>query len=496
MEGNTDTVELPRSKKMKIGSTPKDNIGVLPEAILHHILSFLDMKEVLQTSFLSRRWRYTWKSVQVMNFDYSLWEPEEKSSSSSQNKKKKKIIRPYVKRVLSKEGCMNFLDRVIYVFRDPTTNIQKLKLSEHYCHDRGRLDTLLLYVLPNIKEVHLESNGDKYLYELPCSLFTSEKLEVFVLAHKIAKYICPVVLPATMCSNCRLTTLSLQCCLLPHGDSNHELVLKNPVLKKLALINCDHHELKVVNIIAPQLKELEVKNCLGDGDYDYGDYDYTERVCFCEIKLCTPSLLLLRFDGQPYLDFSLGDLSSLITADIWFDHWLEESQLPLNFLRCLHRLSNVSALKLHPASSESNNPLHEPLSSFRNLRHLTLGRVSCIPSVTKVLQSSPFVETLVLRGIDTVTIFEEKYWRKELPMQDRFHHLRCFKIAGCLHFHENELKLLTFMLKNSMALENIAITYMASEGQAEEVTEFKHKLLTLLEAYSKVTIHFDEHKDG
>ncbi|CAN1834463.1 FBD-associated F-box protein At1g66310 [Linum perenne] len=41
----------------------------LPEDILYHILSFLDTKMAVQTSVSSRGWRYTWRSVPVLNLD-------------------------------------------------------------------------------------------------------------------------------------------------------------------------------------------------------------------------------------------------------------------------------------------------------------------------------------------------------------------------------------------------------------------------------------------
>ncbi|CAN1138713.1 F-box/LRR-repeat protein At3g58930 [Linum perenne] len=45
-----------------------DRLSDLPDFILYHILSFLDTKYVVQTSVLSRFWRYVWKHVPVLNF--------------------------------------------------------------------------------------------------------------------------------------------------------------------------------------------------------------------------------------------------------------------------------------------------------------------------------------------------------------------------------------------------------------------------------------------
>ncbi|CAN0878542.1 F-box/LRR-repeat protein 25 [Linum grandiflorum] len=45
-----------------------DRLSSLPDSILHHILSFLDIKCVVQTSVLSRMWRCVWKHTPVLYF--------------------------------------------------------------------------------------------------------------------------------------------------------------------------------------------------------------------------------------------------------------------------------------------------------------------------------------------------------------------------------------------------------------------------------------------
>lgn len=177
-----DSRNVGKKRKKCHGQTlPEDFISALPEGILHHILSFLDIKEVVQTCFISRRWRYVWKSVQDLNFDYSLW------AQRPQTGKKK---RPFLKKVIRKDECMDFVDRVLFVFRDATSRIRKIQLSHHYLHDNGRLVTWLLYLLPNVKEVYLET-PDKLLFILPHSLFTS-KIETFYLRSNVIRRVCKV----------------------------------------------------------------------------------------------------------------------------------------------------------------------------------------------------------------------------------------------------------------------------------------------------------------
>uniref|UniRef100_A0A0E0BGD7 F-box domain-containing protein n=1 Tax=Oryza glumipatula TaxID=40148 RepID=A0A0E0BGD7_9ORYZ len=57
----------PESKKAAVeGGGGGDHIGALPDALLQHVLSFLQSKEVVRTCVLARRWRHLWQSVPVL----------------------------------------------------------------------------------------------------------------------------------------------------------------------------------------------------------------------------------------------------------------------------------------------------------------------------------------------------------------------------------------------------------------------------------------------
>ncbi|KAJ9547177.1 hypothetical protein OSB04_019720 [Centaurea solstitialis] len=47
----------------------EDRISNLPDDIIHRILSFIDMKYVVQTSALSKRWKHVWISMPYLNLD-------------------------------------------------------------------------------------------------------------------------------------------------------------------------------------------------------------------------------------------------------------------------------------------------------------------------------------------------------------------------------------------------------------------------------------------
>lgn len=56
---------MPEGKKASMaGGT--DRISALPDAMLQHVLSFLQAQEAVRSCVLARRWRYLWKSIPVL----------------------------------------------------------------------------------------------------------------------------------------------------------------------------------------------------------------------------------------------------------------------------------------------------------------------------------------------------------------------------------------------------------------------------------------------
>ncbi|KAK3431683.1 hypothetical protein EUGRSUZ_E03795, partial [Eucalyptus grandis] len=47
---------------------PGDLISALPDAVIHHIFSFLPLKDIVKTSVLSRQWRSTWTTTTHLVF--------------------------------------------------------------------------------------------------------------------------------------------------------------------------------------------------------------------------------------------------------------------------------------------------------------------------------------------------------------------------------------------------------------------------------------------
>ncbi|KAK1661631.1 hypothetical protein QYE76_049790 [Lolium multiflorum] len=57
-------------KSVQGTSNGDDRLSSLPDAMLHHMMSFLPMPEVVHTSLLSPRWRYLWTSTPFVHIDH------------------------------------------------------------------------------------------------------------------------------------------------------------------------------------------------------------------------------------------------------------------------------------------------------------------------------------------------------------------------------------------------------------------------------------------
>uniref|UniRef100_A0A2K1XFR0 F-box domain-containing protein n=1 Tax=Populus trichocarpa TaxID=3694 RepID=A0A2K1XFR0_POPTR len=46
-----------------------DRLNDLPDHVIHKVLSFLYLKQAIQTCVLSKRWRFPWTSLPCLKFD-------------------------------------------------------------------------------------------------------------------------------------------------------------------------------------------------------------------------------------------------------------------------------------------------------------------------------------------------------------------------------------------------------------------------------------------
>ncbi|KAF9611924.1 hypothetical protein IFM89_036740 [Coptis chinensis] len=324
----------------------EDRICCLHEPLLHHILSFMDMKEVVQTSLLSKRWRNVWRSVSVLNFDEVEW-------SKPRSKSKFKF----------------FVDTVL-LLRDGS-DIHKFKLFFAAAH-----------------------SGDSVQIERWIAYAIKRSVQVLDIAGV------SIASPNLICLFGRVNTLDLGAIVLP-GDENGNLILDLPILENLIIQSCDHCELISLTISGPKLKYLQLYNTFPEINYG------------TSIKISAPNLTSLKCKGYTYQDYTLENLSALVTAEIdtkinCKDEDADEvTTLNTLFGRCLSTilkaLTNAKSLTLSAHGFQVFEELPKLLdgvpNSYQNLKYLKLIEwcdKSHIYSLAKLLEIFPHLETLVM----------------------------------------------------------------------------------------------------
>ncbi|KAG5512746.1 hypothetical protein RHGRI_038854 [Rhododendron griersonianum] len=199
------TLKRPRiSKKAhKDLEEKRDPLTSLPEPLLHHILSYLTMKDVIRTSVLAKRWKYLWLYVPCLKFSP-------------------------LKMSRSKEVA--FINQSLLLHKGPA--IQKLSLtflqSDAETH---HVDSWIYFAKTrNVNELNLDFPPTSAFYRLPHFLFSSTSVTVLSLVR------CEIHFPVKFKLS-SLKTLSLEQVYFSGGEIN-DLTDSTPILESLSLTDC------------------------------------------------------------------------------------------------------------------------------------------------------------------------------------------------------------------------------------------------------------------
>ncbi|KAL5720835.1 hypothetical protein ACHQM5_013466 [Ranunculus cassubicifolius] len=305
-----------------------DRISTLPDPIIHHVFSFLDMQLVVKTSTLSSRWKYLWTSSAYLNFEL----PQESDDADTLLRDDKLT------------WFLSFVDRAL-ICHD-TFNIHSFRITSESALDIGRLLTWLIGVSRrNVKELYLEIHFDQP-FELPPGVFPSN-ITAVTLTDNSGEAV--IHLPQRICSAPRIKILKLEYVKLPEGNADGVLDLSCPLLEKLYMLSCDDSHLKLLTISAVLLTHLEFAK------------EYYCDESSCKINICSPNLVSILCFGCGYLDISVVNLPALVSADInmsRYDKTDKEVHLKL-LVKVLKGVHKARVLKL---AAQNLKVLHYPKS--------------------------------------------------------------------------------------------------------------------------------------
>ncbi|CAN1333480.1 F-box/LRR-repeat protein At3g26922 [Linum perenne] len=252
-----------------------DRLSILPDVILHHIFSFLDIKYVVQTSVLSRVWRCVWKHAPVLNFRKDSFRDTQ-------------IFIKFVNMVLDRRYKLG---------------VCKISIVDGSSLWKQRYKTMFSKVMS-----YASSHGTQHLVisiNRHCALSDSFDSRTKFNVETLELRDVPFRIGFGSSSFQKLTTLNLeQCELSNHQRGVVDLISNLPCLMNLVISDCYLFHAMVYKIIGPQLRSLKL-----DGIYTSTEI-VAPRLEFLGL------LFSVRHCVEDYQGFSNSSLSSLVHADI------------------------------------------------------------------------------------------------------------------------------------------------------------------------------------
>ncbi|OVA09209.1 F-box domain [Macleaya cordata] len=352
----------------------ENRISELPDSLLHHILCFLPTKCAIRTSILSRRWRYLYTSIPIL--DFRKWRSHTSTSTLEGYR-------------LEHERFRNFLDRILNLHDMPNLLKFYLHCDRHF--NESRVNAWISSVIRRkVEELDLSLFGEYNLF--PPSLFTCESLTILELKMDV-EYV--LHLPQSI-SFPRLKILRLTDITFMDENLTQQLFSNCPVLEELSISSCLWINMKVLCILAPALKCLFFNSPSEDG---------SDTLDNCEVKIYAPSLLSLRYYEGVATNYFLHSFSSLVNADIDLmfldDSLLTRVKIGYSASKLLGGLSNVKHLTLSGDTFKALSFAYDTLinlPTFYNLVHLEVGSMfpcSTNRTLLEFLHIVPNLESLL-----------------------------------------------------------------------------------------------------
>ncbi|XP_026404717.1 F-box/LRR-repeat protein At2g29910-like [Papaver somniferum] len=443
----------------------EDRISDLNDPIIHHIFSFLPIKNVVATTVLSKRWNNLWISTPILNIHTC----RKSDLSLTYDERTLRLLTGM--RCEETCGLVIILNRMLIPSTSAVpsnmTTIKKFHLKYHaYCEFEGRLFSISwIYkwisnvVMRKVEEVTL-SVGKGYI--LPTCLFTCETLTMLDikmggdLSSKIKKT-GTFDFPQSF-SLPRLKILHLMRMVFVDEDLSAQLFSNCPVLEELGLTHCYMVKKKVLCISVASLKRLFITN---------------SRTYSCKLNIHCPNLQSLTHSGIPddYVEMEHG-FSSLVNADFNIAYELQRRKTRQCGLKNLiGGVSNVEFLTISGDTLKSLYLEHclTELPSFHNLRRLEVNSKSNRANAWAffdLLHSLPNLELLV-----STPGFHPK------PDHCDFQRIRApecvlLKLKAVefrsLFCQQVELNIIKFFLANSLVLETMTLVFCPTSRQGRK----------------------------
>nr|XP_023919310.1 putative F-box protein At1g49610 [Quercus suber] len=348
----------------------QDRISALPNSILLNILSSLPTKDAIKTGVLSKRWSYVWTSVPSLSFSDD-YEDTDRFATAVDNTlllhKAPKLTKFYL-RFNYRPDLKPRLD--LWVRLATNAMVEQLSLRLTYAH----VFNFETYLLPQ----HLYTNA--FVSELDFSFCNIKPIGVVHLSS--LKRLC--IGYTALC-----------------GDDIRKVVMGSPRLEYLELNNCCR--LNRLDIVSESLKKLVINN-----HYMLTAAGKIDDPVF-ELEIVAPKIESLEILGTFCMKkCRIKDVSSLVKAKLDFSMAVlkveEESacneyqEAVRELLESLHHVKELFVGKwcLMVLSLMSVKHVPSPLLKCKYVTVKTSMKKWDLPGIASLLQSLPYVETLVI----------------------------------------------------------------------------------------------------
>ncbi|GMY37229.1 putative F-box protein At1g49610 [Fagus crenata] len=471
----------------------QDRISALPDSILLCILSSLPTKDAIQTGVLSKRWAYLWTSVPSLSFSNEYWGDADDFASD--------------------------IDNTLILHR--ATKLTNFSVVTDY--DSGLKPRLDLWVrfatTAKVDKLMLSLSSNPYstnskAYVLPQHLYANEF--VSELEFNFCK-----IKPSGVVN---LSSLKRLCIGDTEIDDNaiKKVVMGSPRLEYLGLYNCC--QVNRLEIASESLKKLVIRDYyMRSSVVKYG----------LELEIVAPKIESLEILGSfTEKKFRIKDVSSLVEAKLDFnistfvhiyeeDDYLGYQETVRELLQSLRHVKELTVGRwcLMVLSIMSVKHLPFPLSKCKCLTMKTCMNKSDLLGIASLLQSSPYVETLVI-DIESsyLPMFqhlenyycccsgnydEVSHWKsKEIYFMSLLLRLKTVKIfgfgEGVLYIKEVFILVVQFLLENAKVLEKMVfceprVKQNQTFNMLQEFLQVAQKLLSFPRSSPSAVVMFPYH---
>ncbi|XP_050221209.1 F-box/FBD/LRR-repeat protein At1g13570-like isoform X2 [Mercurialis annua] len=218
-----------QSTKRIVSSSRSDRISNLPSNIIDNILVCLPIHEAVKTSILSKNWKFRWRYLPKLVFDYTFYHRSIRPSFSKPNITKLFLI---IFRVL----LLHHGSILNFTFHAP--------LLKNY----SEIDHLVLYLSEkDVHEIVFDFGEGGYgMHRLPSYLFSCVTLRKLTLSS------CAFTVPLTFHGFSKLISLTFDSVYFDTKGEFETFISKCPLLETLSIKDC--HQIDNLDIGLPYLK--------------------------------------------------------------------------------------------------------------------------------------------------------------------------------------------------------------------------------------------------